>query len=306
MHSLSLLLLSFCLPLPTLEATDWCYDVQNTSCGPNTWRIGYPTCGMLKQSPINIVTADAKLDTRLVPIVFEGYDKPNTTEMWIVENDGHTLRMALKGNIRIKGGNLPNTFKAVEFHFHWGSESSAGSEHLINGHQYPMEMHIVHQNEKYSSLTNALKHSDGVAVLGFLFSETPAENVNIRHLINFLKMIKSSGNNASVTPFALSKIIPDKTKLTKYYRYEGSLTNPGCNEAVIWTVFSESIPFNKKQRNEFSTSLLFGDLKSMNLNFRPVQKLNDRAVYVSSVRLFNAAWLSVTLPVLTSIYFRNM
>jgi carbonic anhydrase len=32
-----------------------------------------------------------------------------------------------------------------------------------------------------------------------------------------------------------------------YYTYPGSLTTPGCNEAVIWTVFPRIITINNDQ-----------------------------------------------------------
>lgn len=31
-------------------------------------------------------------------------------------------------------------------HFHWGSNSGQGSEHFIDGKQYPLEGHFVHYN----------------------------------------------------------------------------------------------------------------------------------------------------------------
>ncbi|XP_020369851.1 carbonic anhydrase 4-like [Rhincodon typus] len=303
MHSLSLLLLSFCLSFPSLEAGHWCYDSQSINCGPITWKNEYPTCGQNNQSPINILTKKAKLDRSLAPIIFKGYDHVGTEPTWQISNNGHTVTVKINGHIAIEGGNLPNTYKAVQFHYHWGTVSNPGSEHKIDGEQYPMEMHIVHHNEKYGSFEDAVKNPDGVAVLGFLFEESTKNNEEMNVLINALQLVSKTGNSSLLKPFALNRIIPDHEKLKKYYRYRGSLTTPACQESVIWTVFPEPIPINKAQLDKFSNRLFFEDSQPMTLNFRPIQKLNGRPVYVSdsAVRLFNVAWLSVILAVLISM-----
>ena len=51
----------------------------------------------------------------------------------------------LSGNLSFSGGSLASTFQVVQFHFHWGSNSSIGSEHSINGQTFPMEVRTVRQ-----------------------------------------------------------------------------------------------------------------------------------------------------------------
>jgi carbonic anhydrase len=56
-----------------------------------------------------------------------------------------------------------------QLHFHWGSRNNIGSEHVINGKHYPMEVHFVHYNEKYGSFDDAVDKSDGLLVLSGLY-----------------------------------------------------------------------------------------------------------------------------------------
>lgn len=46
---------------------------------------------------------------------------------------------------------------------------------------------------------------------------------------------------------SLLDLLPKEGKLRHYFRYLGSLTTPGCEEMVIWTVFKEPIQLHKDQ-----------------------------------------------------------
>ncbi|XP_046839824.1 carbonic anhydrase 2-like [Xenia sp. Carnegie-2017] len=78
-----------------------------------------------------------------------------------VTNNGHTYVTSSISNYNpvpfISGGGLPGTYQLAQFHFHWGNDSTKGSEHTVNGKKYAAELHLVHVNTKYSGLNEAKK-----------------------------------------------------------------------------------------------------------------------------------------------------
>ena len=119
------------------------------------------------------------------PLEFEYYDTPFSSPA-ITENNGHTANIQLpkpksynselwqiydKYSPHVTGGPLPygRRFVAESVHFHWGSKDAHGSEHVVDGQRFSMEMHIVHRNSKYRSVEEAREHEDGLAVLSVLY-----------------------------------------------------------------------------------------------------------------------------------------
>ncbi|XP_067222009.1 carbonic anhydrase 4b [Chanodichthys erythropterus] len=284
------------------SSEDWCYQTQvtcNKTCaGPDEWETVAPECGNRKQSPINIVTKNTLTDSRLTQVQFTGYQEVINT---VIINNGHTVQVNLQNIARIDGANLGATYKAQQLHLHWGKNGGPGSEHTIDGEKYPMELHIVHIKEKYSSVEQAIGDPSGVAVLGFFYEESENANKKYEGIINSLENITHPGTNVTLGDISLDMLIPSHDKLEKYYRYQGSLTTPACSEAVVWTIFEEPIPLSREQLSAFS-NLTFHDGTAMVNTYRPVQLRYAREVFYSRSYAFCVSTALLISSVFTSIY----
>lgn len=272
----------------TVHAADWGYD------DPMNWGKSFPSCNGKAQSPVHIKASNAKYVSNLGKIDLTGY---KTKTNYDIVNNGHTIQLNIGYRATAKNGGLPGVYKALQFHFHWShNQNGEGSEHILNNKAYPLEVHIVHMNEKYPNVTEALKHKDGLAVLGFFFevgNENPAMN-------KFLNNLPQAGNTAQSGAFSIEEMLGSLDHLDHYFRYLGSLTTPPCSEAVVWTLFSKIITLSSKQLDAFWT--VKDSHGQLGKNFRPIQPLNGRQIYVSwsSGMMTKAVSVSVFFSVLLS------
>ncbi|XP_075415742.1 carbonic anhydrase 4 [Tenrec ecaudatus] len=279
----ALLALGALLPLPGAPAeSHWCYGIQakasNYTClRPEIW-VG--DCQKDRQSPISIVTRKAELREDLKPFSFSGYDRKHK---WTVQNNGHSVMVLLGEEASISEGGLPAKYRAKQLHLHWSSELDAGSEHSLDGERFAMEMHIVHEKEKGVLQTREdedRNSGDGIAVLAFLV-QAGSKHKGFQALVEVLDDISTPSSNTTMREsISLMDLLPDQEKLKRYFRYNGSLTTPGCEENVVWTVFPEPIQLLKEQILAFSQKLYFDNQKRLNMtdNFRPLQNLRGRLV----------------------------
>lgn len=210
----------------------WDYEKH----GPEHWGDFSGTCKSGKaQSPINIIpTQSVELDT-LYEVSFA---EDVHTDAKIFDN-GHSIKV-----VPSKGGKITlhgKEYTLIQFHFH------GKSEHTIDGRQYDMVAHMVHQAEDKT-----------LAVVAVMF-EVGEKNEFIQTIIDNI------GSTANIDP---QDLLPKD--VSHYYHYVGSLTTPPCTENVQWYILKDTDSISDTQLKTFRKFYLD--------NERPVQAINARHI----------------------------
>jgi len=281
--------------------------------GPNVWGQHYPDCNGLKQSPINIVSKGVTVvsESSANPIKMVGYEqvrqhiinfgnteehymglrdtqhKATTSDTGVLGNNGHTVQMDVlspnPGAGLLSGGPLTGSYTILQLHFHWGKWDKRGSEHTLDGKEFPLELHVVHTQD---GNTDPLNTDSGLSVTGFFFEIDKFDNPALNPIVEGLKQITAA--DASIpfinSGFRLDQLIAPAAPVSnggassyKYSTYSGSLTTPTCNEVVHWINFLTPLKISSKQLKWFRTLKDDYSLPIVD-NFRPPQPLNGRTV----------------------------
>nr|KAF6314251.1 carbonic anhydrase 9 [Myotis myotis] len=99
------------------------------------------------------------------------------------------------------------------------------------------------------------------------------------HLGEIPAQVLSTDSETWVPGLNISALLP--SDLSRYFRYEGSLTTPPCAQGVIWTVFNQTVRLSAKQLHTLSDSLWGPEGSRLQLNFRATQPLNGRTIEAS-------------------------
>ncbi|XP_069901830.1 carbonic anhydrase 9 isoform X6 [Globicephala melas] len=214
--------------------------------GAPPWPQVSPACAGRFQSPVDIRPELTAFCPALRPLELLGFELPPQPELRL-RNNGHTVQLSLPPRLEMALG-PGQEYRALQLHLHWGAAGRPGSEHTVGGHRFPAE-------------------------------EGPEENSAYEQLLSHLGEIAEEDSETWVPGLDVSALLP--SDLSRYFRYEGSLTTPPCAQGVIWTVFNQTVKLSAKQLHALSDSLWGPDDSRLQLNFRATQPLNGRIIEAS-------------------------
>ncbi len=169
-----------------------------------------------------------------------------------ITNDGRNLNIEYGSGNRL--GLSERTYQLVSASLH------APSEHSIEGQEFSLELQLRHDQT-----------FGDVAIVAFLYSIGEADPV-IQNIIDAAP-VKGETKAVGFTINAADYIPSD----FGYYKYEGSLTVPPCDEPVDWFIMLETKTVSQEQVDQIQA--LFDAP-----NNRPLQNINGRQIIASGPR----------------------
>ena len=224
-------------------AAHWGYEGRG---GPQAWgrlKPEFRQCAVgQRQSPIDIRDGIA---LELEPVQFD-YQPSGFS---VIDN-GHTVQVnvAPGNSIEVNG----KRYALQQFHFH------RPSEERINGRQFEMDAHLVHQDAE-----------GRLAVVAVLLERGAAQPL-LQTVWNNLPLEKNE-EFAARAQIDLNQLLPTDRR---YYTYMGSLTTPPCSEGVLWLVMQQPVPMSAQQIDIFS--------RLYPMNARPIQQAAGRMIKQSN------------------------
>jgi carbonic anhydrase len=234
----------------------WGYDEQ-TNWGaiaepnlPIPKRYPYAECGIgEKQSPVDIKSPITTSALNSIRTIY------NPTPLSII-NNGHTIMvpMPLDSKNRLRVG--IEKYSLLQFHFH------APSEHKLNGHTFPMEIHFVNATD-----------NGKLAVVGVLVKQG-IMNTELQKILDNAPL--DEGTNTLPETIRPAQLLPSNKN--RFYNYAGSLTTPPCTEGVDWHILRQPIEASAAQIAQFKALYTNNARTTQNANGRIVQ-LSKTAPY---------------------------
>jgi len=226
------------------------------------------------QSPIGILLRETAMVDNLKPLEYHGHWESDGTAM--IENTGTSAKMTFDGRKQqpyICGGPLATNERFIfeQMHFHWAERDDCGSEHVINGQRYSMEVHLVHFNAKYGNIKEAVNQKDGLAVIAFFIQSFGNEQwPHFYKLCDSVKKIRNAGSKCFIDPDCLLWMASQELN-KHYYTYHGSLTTAPFSECVTWIIYQAPVYVSEQQVAVFRDLNSFEDNEQIRKNCRSIQ-----------------------------------
>ena len=246
--------------------TSWNYTNQSAWNYVPGWY-----CAGFRQSPININTNNLAINRELVDLKLWNFNKM----FWgTLSNNGHSVRFDPNPNYCVAlFQNHMGTYQFQQFHFHWGPNSTVGSEHTINGHANSGELHFV-----MKKTTGVATTGNAYAVLAVMLISDSSTRLEGTWLQLYDSIPVYQGSSYVVYEVRLSDFLPPSS--LDYYHYEGSLTTPPCNEIVQWFVLKNAVSVPSTFLNKLRSFVRGADGQVLRMNHRFQQPINGRQVMI--------------------------